>query len=254
MTGADALILAVAGFLAGVVNGVAGGGSLVSYPALLATGHGALVANVTNTVGILPGYLGGAAGFRDVLASQRVRIRELAPFALAGGLIGSLLLLATSERLFENLAPVLILGACALFAAQPRLNRAVSRRRHDADDLTGPVPRAASIGVFAASVYGGYFGAGIGVIFLAILGTVLIDPLPRINALRGILSLLVNLVAVVVFCIAADVAWDAVAVLGVTSLVGGYVGARASLRLPVPVLRAVVLLFGLLATARLLLT
>lgn len=248
----EALVLAVAGFGAGAVNGMAGGGSLITYPALLATGHSALVANVTNTVGILPGYIGGAAGFRDHLHSQRHRVRQLAPWALAGGLVGSLLLLATSERLFESLAPVLILGACALFAAQPRLNRAVSRRRHDAEDDASPVPRAATLGVLAASVYGGYFGAGIGVIFLAILGTVLIDPLHRINALRGVLSLLVNVVAVVVFCIAADVAWDAVSVLAVTSLVGGYVGARTSLRLPAPVLRGAVLLFGLLAAARLL--
>ena len=250
----DVAILAVAGFAAGGVNGMAGGGSLITYPALLATGHGALVANVTNTVGIFPGYLGGAAGFRRELVSQRRRVRELAPVSLAGGLAGALLLLATPDATFEGVAPVLILGACALFAAQPWLARFVAGRRHDDHDPDGPVPRAALVGVFAASVYGGYFGAGIGVIFLAILGTFLVDPLPRINSLRGVLSLLVNLVAVVVFCIGARVDWAAVAVLAGTSLVGGYLGARASLRLPVPVLRAVVLAFGLLATVRLLTT
>lgn len=257
MTPGDALLLAAAGLGAGLVNGMAGGGSLVSYPALLATGHSALVANVTNTVGILPGYAGGAAGFRGELRSQRARVREFAPLALVGGLVGGGLLLTTPEDVFDGVAPVLIIAACLLFAAQPLLAKRLTRRRaaaglsaSDPDDH--PVSALAKGGVFLASVYGGYFGAGLGVIYLAVLGSVLPDPLPKINSLRGLLSLVVNALAVVLFCIAADVAWTAAGVLAATSLVGGYVGARTALKLPAPVLRGVVLTFGVIAVWRLL--
>lgn len=252
MNGTDVLVIALAGFAAGFVNGIAGGGSLVSFPALLATGHGALTANVTNTVGILPGYVGGAAGFRDQLRSQRRRVRELAPAALLGGSLGSVLLLVTPESTFDGIAPVLIIGACLLFALQPRLTRAVAARRTEDHDAAGPVPRLAVVGAFVASIYGGYFGAGIGVIFLAILGTVLVDELSRVNALRGILSLLVNGVAAAIFAFSGEVHWAAAAILGATSLVGGYAGARTSLKLSPTLLRAVVLTFGVLAVVRLL--
>lgn len=261
MSPGDLLLIAVAGLGAGAVNGMAGGGSLVSYPALLATGHSALVANVTNTVGILPGYAGGAAGFRGELTTQRQRVREFAPLALLGGLAGAGLLLTTPEDVFDGVAPILIIAACLLFAAQPLLAKAIARRRAAAgltaadpasEEAHRPVPIAAKAAVFVASVYGGYFGAGLGVIYLAVLGTVLPDPLPRINSLRGVMSLVVNTLAVVLFGIAADVAWDAAGVLAVTSLVGGYVGARTALRLPAPVLRTVVLCFGVVAVWRLL--
>jgi len=251
VTPADAALLAGAGLAAGIVNGIAGGGSLVSYPALLATGHSALVANVTNTVGILTGYVGGAAGFRTELVTQRERVRQLAPVCLAGGLAGAGLLLTTPEEVFDWVAPILIIGACLLFAVQPWVTKWVARRRATAD-LSAGVPIGAHVAVFVASVYGGYFGAGLGVILLAALGTVLVDPLPRINSLRGVLSLIVNTIAVVVFCLGADVAWRAAGVLAATSLVGGYIGARTSLRLPTPVLRVVVLLFGAIAVVRLL--
>ena len=262
MTPGDLLLIAVAGLGAGAVNGMAGGGSLVSYPALLATGHSALVANVTNTVGILPGYAGGAAGFRGELKSQRARVREFTPLALLGGLAGAGLLLTTPEDVFDGVAPILIIAACLLFAVQPLLSKAIARRRASAGLIAAdpaepepahrPVPISAKAAVFVASVYGGYFGAGLGVIYLAVLGTVLPDPLPKINSLRGVMSLVVNALAVLLFGIAADVAWDAAGVLAATSLVGGYIGARTALRLPAPVLRGVVLLFGVVAVWRLL--
>ncbi|HWL43806.1 MAG TPA: sulfite exporter TauE/SafE family protein [Ilumatobacter sp.] len=257
MSPGDILLIAVAGFGAGAVNGMAGGGSLVSYPALLATGHGALVANVTNTVGILPGYAGGAAGFRSELRSQRARVREFAPLALLGGLAGAGLLLTTPEDVFDGVAPALIIAACLLFAFQPLLSKRIARRRAaagpvDAADVHRPASWPVKAAVFVASVYGGYFGAGLGVIYLAVLGTVLPDPLPKINSLRGVMSLVVNALAVVLFGIAADVAWGAAGILAATSLVGGYIGARTALRLPAPMLRAVVLAFGVVAVWRLL--
>lgn len=255
---ADVLTVAAAGIGAGFVNGAAGGGSLVSYPLLLATGLPALTANVTNTVGLLTGYVGGALGFRDHLRSQRPRLRELAPVALAGGVAGALLLLVTSESAFEAIVPVLILGACLLFGFQPIVRRRVVERRlrriGKPHDSTGRLGALALALVFAAAVYGGYFGAGIGVILLAILGVVLDDPLPSVNAVRGVLSLLVNAVAALVFAFGADVDWAIVAVLAATCAVGGYAGARLSLRLPDHVLRIVVITFGLAAVVQLVAT
>lgn len=250
----DVVTVAAAGLGAGFVNGAAGGGSLVSYPLLLATGLPARTANVTNTVGLLTGYVGGALGFRDHLQSQRARLRELAPVALAGGVAGALLLLVTSESSFEAVVPVLIIGACLLFGFQPVVRRRVIERRTESHAPTRRLGALALFGVFAAAVYGGYFGAGIGVILLAILGLVLDDPLPSVNGVRGVLSLLVNVVAALVFAIGADVDWAVAGVLAATCAVGGYTGARASLRLPDHVLRIVVIAFGLVAVARLLTT
>jgi uncharacterized membrane protein YfcA len=225
---------------------------------LLATGLGARTANVTNTVGILTSYVGGAFGFRDHLRSQRARLRELAPVALAGGVAGALLLLLTSESSFKAVVPVLILGACLLFAYQPLVRRRVVDRRQQRlgapHDPTGRLGVTAVACVFAAAVYGGYFGAGIGVILLAILGVVLDDPLPGVNSIRGVLSLLVNAIAAVMFAFFAGVDWGAAGILSITCLIGGYAGARVSLRMPDHVLRIVVIAFGLAAVGRLLTT
>jgi uncharacterized membrane protein YfcA len=244
------VVIALAGLGAGLINGIAGGGSLVSFPALIAVGHSALVANVTSSVGIWTGYLGGVAGFRAELASQAGRVRALAPVALAGGLAGAVLLLVTPSDLFRDLAPILILLACALFALQPRLAARVRTRPAASAVLSRP----AVVGTFAAAIYGGYFGAGLGVILLAVLGLALDDELVRINGLRGVLALLVNTIAVLVFAVRADVAWGAAGILSVTALVGGYAGARLSRRMPVPVLRAFVITFGVVAAFRLLTT
>jgi hypothetical protein len=262
MTWDTVLLLAAAGFAAGVVNGVAGGGSLISFPALLAAGHTALVANVTSTVGIWPGYVGGVAGYRHVLGDQRDRVRELAPTCIAGGIAGSALLLLTPSSAFAALAPYLILGACLLFAVQPWLSRALARRAaaRDADsrpgDRTTTRDRVRSPGlhaaVFLAAIYGAYFGAGLGVILLAVLALLLEDDLQRANGLRGVLALVINSVGVVVFAIAADVVWSAAAILAVTSLAGGYTGAHLAQRLPARVFRTAVILLGVAAAIRLL--
>jgi uncharacterized protein len=256
MTPAELAFLAVAGFGAGVVNGVAGGGSMVSFPALLVVGVPSLAANVTSTVGIWPGYAGGAAGFRRNLAAQRDRLRALAPIALAGAVVGSLLILVTPEDAFDALAPWLVLAACALFAAQPHLARrlAVDHRDDDGGGGGGGHAGLRVAGVFVASVYGAYFGAGLGVLLLAVLGITLPGRLADLNAVRTVLALLVNSIAVVVFAVAAPVVWSAAAAMAVSSLAGGYVGARSAARMPVPVFRAVVLALGLAAAAGLFLS
>lgn len=243
MTSAELAFLALAGFGAGLVNGVAGGGSMLSFPALLVVGVSSLSANVTSTVGIWTGYLGGAAGFRRNLAGQRHRLPPLAAVAFVGAVAGSLLLLVTSEDAFDALAPWLVLAACGLFAAQPWL-----ARRLAAGGLSGrghTVLRQA--GVFGASVYGAYFGAGLGVLLLAVLGITLPGRMSDLNAIRTVLALLVNSIAVVVFVVAAPVEWAAAGVMAVAALAGGYLGARTATRMPIPVFRAVVLVIGLAA-------
>jgi uncharacterized membrane protein YfcA len=250
---ADDLLIAGAGLAAGVINGIAGGGSLVAFPVLIGVGYSALTANVTTTVGIWTGYLGGIAGFRKELTAQRPRVRALAPVAMSGGLAGAVLLLVTPEELFDGLAPVLILAACGLFALQPWLAARARARAHPGS-VRAAIPPAALAGTFAAAVYGAYFGGGLGVVLLAVLGLTLEDTLARINGLRGVMSLLINSIAVVVFAATADVAWRAAGILSVTSLVGGYLGARLSLRMKPGVLRPVVIVFGVVAAVRLLLT
>lgn len=251
MTGYEILLLVPAGFVAGISNGIAGGGSLLAFPTMLAVGYPALTANVTCTVGLWPSPLGGAAGYRRELERQGRRLRLLLPSAFGGGLVGCILLLTTPASAFSTIVPYLILAACLIFASQPLVARALRRRRGDCE-VSSRIPWTAHGGIFLASIYGGYFGAGLGVILLAILGIALDDTLHRINGLRTLLGAAVNLIALLVFVFAAHIAWGAAGILAITSLIGGYLGARLARRLPTWILRTVVVAFGLAAAIRLL--
>src|SRR5580692_6645846 len=182
MPASHVVVLLLAGVGAGIFNGVAGGGSLISFPILLALGYPALTANITNTIGIWPGYLASAAGFRREIGDQSRRLLQLTPVAVAGGVTGAVLLLTTSTATFDDVVPWLVLGAAALFAAQPALRRALDRG--SVHPRTRPVLLV--VGVFAASVYGGYFGAAMGVMFLAILGLALPVSLAHTSGMRAI--------------------------------------------------------------------
>lgn len=244
--GREALV-ALAGVGAGVVNGVAGGGTLISFPTLIALGYPALTANVTNTVGIWPGYLGGVAGFHREIAGQAEQIRALSIPAALGAAAGAALLLSTPSSDFSRAAPWLILFAAALFAVQPLLVRILDRGRHE-----HPTRRWLLLGgTFLCSVYGGYFGAGLGVMLLAVLGLALPDTLARTSGMRTVLSILVNGLAAIAFIVHSPLVWSVVALLAIGSLVGGWLGARLALRLPAPALRAVVILVGAASAARL---
>jgi len=246
----DVVLLLAAGLGAGTVNGVAGGGTLVSFPALLATGLPALQANVTSTIGIWPGYLGGVAGFRaEVRQQPSARLGALSGAAAVGAVVGSILLLVTPVDAFKDLAPYLVLAACLLFAVQPLVSRWLKARLEGIAD--GHVGLAAA-GTMLGSVYGGYFGAGLGVILFALLGLLLPDDLVRTNGLRAVLSLVVNFVAAAVFLVAAHVAWSDAGLLAGSSLVGGYFGARLARRLPPLVFRVLVVTLGLVTVVRLL--
>jgi uncharacterized protein len=236
------VLLILAGFAAGVFNGIAGGGSLISFPVLLALGFPALTANITNTVGIWPGYLGGAAGFRNEISDQWGRLARLSPVAAGGAILGAILLLTTSSADFTRIAPWLVLGASLLFAVQPLLRRALQGTGNAPTSLH---PAVLAAGIFAASVYGGYFGAGMGVMLLAILGLCLPDSITRSSGLRTLLSILVNGVAAIVFLIHGGLVWKAVGLLAIGGSVGGWVGARVAVSIPGTVLRAVVVVVGL---------
>jgi uncharacterized membrane protein YfcA len=260
MTPADAALVAGAGLLAGAVNAVAGGGTLISFPALLAAGLPAVSANTTSSVGLLAGYVGGSLGYRRELAGQGPRIRALAVVSVLGGILGAVLLLVTPEDAFRSLVPYLVLLSCALLAAQPKLSGYVKRRRErngpDADvDAREPrhdISPLVLVGVGIASIYGSYFGAGLGVLLLAVLGVLLQDGLQRLNALKGLLSLIVNLVGVLIFAVTGTVDWAFAAILAVSALAGGYFGVGIARRIPAPALRAAVVVFGTIVAVALL--
>src|SRR4051794_4023943 len=231
-------LLGGAGLLAGAVNAVAGGGSLISFPALLAVGYASVPANVTNNVALLPGYVGGTFAYRDELQGQGPRARRLGATSAAGGLAGAVLLNVSPPGVFETIVPFLILLSCALLVAQPAASRAVERHGHQGR------PALVHAGVLFAAVYGGYFGAGLGIMLLAALGAFLPDDLQRLNALKGLLSLVISAVAVVYFALFGPVVWAAAAVMAVTSLAGGQLGVRAARRLSAAALRWVVVAFG----------
>jgi uncharacterized membrane protein YfcA len=241
------VLLAAAGFAAGAVNAVAGGGSLISFPALLAAGYPSVTANVTNQVAVLPGYVGGSVGYRDELRGQGRRALGLSATSVVGALIGAILLVAAPAAVFDRIVPYLVLFACALLAAQP----AISHRVRPAGGAHGGVRLHAM--TLAGSIYGGYFGAGLGIMLLAVLAIGLGDSLQRLNALKGLLSLVVGAVAVAFFALVAPIAWVAGLVMAASSYAGGLAGVRVARRLSAPLLRAVVVAFGVLVGVGLLL-
>lgn len=231
--------LLVAGLLAGAVNAVAGGGSLLVFPALLAVGFNPLAANVTNSVAQWPGYLGIVASAREDLNGQRSRIVRTAAAAVTGSAVGCALLLVLPATVFDAVVAGLVLLASALLALQPRLRRWIGEPHPGAPDRKMLVPA-----VFLAAVYGGYFGGALGVALIAILSLCAHDSLVRLNALKGLLSLLIASVTVVIFALRAPVDWVAVALIAPTTLVGGYLGMRVARRLPENVLRGAVVTLG----------
>ncbi|MGI9116938.1 MAG: sulfite exporter TauE/SafE family protein [Gaiellales bacterium] len=243
MTPAEYVVAGLAALAAGLVNALAGGGTLISFPVLLALGVPPVTANITNTVALVPGYLGGTYAQRGDLVGQGRRMRVLLPVAALGGVVGAGLLLVTPDSAFEVLVPFLILGAVVILALGDRVKQAVAARvsqHHDGRErLTGP-----AVGLFLAAIYGGYFGGGLGIIVLAVLGMVLVDTLTRVNALKQCSSLVINGVAAVVFLFSGHVLWMTAGVMLVCALLGGYLGGRVATRVPARVLQRIVLVIG----------
>jgi uncharacterized protein len=241
--------LLVAGLVAGAVNAAAGGGSLLVFPSLLAVGLPPLAANVTNSIAQWPGYVGIVAGTGRELRGQGRRILVTSAVSVLGAAVGCTLLLVLPSSVFDAVVPALVLLASGVFALQPLIRRWTAPTPGMPDRLRTLLPT-----VFLAAVYGGYFGGALGVILIATLSLFAHDTLVRLNAVKGLLSLVVATVTVVYFAIGAPVDWPAVAVLAPTTLVGGYIGARVARRSPENVLRAAVVLLGMTVGVYLLVT
>ncbi|GAA1070423.1 MULTISPECIES: sulfite exporter TauE/SafE family protein [Kitasatospora] len=251
----EALAVLLAGVGAGTINTVVGSGTLITFPVLLALGLPPVTANVSNTLGLVPGSISGVIGYRRELTGQRRRLLRLGTASLIGGLTGAYLLTKLPSKAFDAIVPALILCALVLVVIQPRVSRAVAARRGRGGGSSstegGPLLFA---GVLLAGVYGGYFGAAQGVLLLALMGMLLQDDMQRINATKNVLALIVNGVAAVFFLFVAPIDWTAVLLIAAGSVVGGQIGAKVGRRLPPPVLRTVIVVVGLAAVTRLLLT
>jgi uncharacterized protein len=248
MTAPEAIAITAAGFAAGTVNIAVGSGTLITFPVLLAFGYAPVQANVSNTVGLVPGGLSGTHGYRAELEGQRRRSVVLGIASLTGALVGAALLLTLPASAFKTIVPFFIACAVVLIVLQPRLSARIEARRQRHRPHGGPWTIA---GLFLTGVYGGYFGAGQGILLLAILGLALADSLQRVNALKNVLATLTNLVAAIVFVVAADVDWGVAGLIAAGSIVGGRVGAHAARRLPPAAFRGVIVVVGLAAIAKL---
>ena len=249
MSGLHAVAIFAAGIVAGTINTVVGSGTLFTFPVLLGFGYAPVTANVSNTVGLVPGSVAGAVGYRTELAGQNRRIVRLGSASIAGGLVGAALLLILPASAFKAIVPAFIAIALVLIVLQPRIQRALEKRRPEAHERIGPLVLLAD---FGTGVYGGYFGAAQGIMLLAILGLALDDDLQRVNALKVVLAGAVNLVAGIVFVFAAHVAWGAALLIAAGSTLGGVAGARVGRRLSPTALRVVIVIVGVIAIVRLL--
>jgi uncharacterized membrane protein YfcA len=248
MSIAEIAAIAAAGLAAGAINTLVGSGTLITFPVLLAFGYAPVTANVSNTIGLVPGSVSGAIGYRRDLAGQRGRILRLGSMSVAGGITGAVLLLVLPSSAFKAIVPVFIAIALVLTVLQPRLARWLVKREIDLEHRG-----AVLLAIYATGVYGGYFGAAQGILLLAILGLALTQDLHRTNALKNVLAGLVNGVAGVYFMLAAHVDWGPAAIIACTSIVGAQLGARYGRRLPPDALRAVIVAVGVFAIVRLLL-
>ncbi len=236
------VLLVVLGLVAGAVNAVAGGGSLIVFPVLLATGLPPLPANVTNSVAQWPGYAGSTLNARKDLLGQRRRIALTTIPAVVGSAVGCGLLLVLPQSVFDAIVPVLVLLASLTLGAQPWIKRWTSRDGESEAGRERPV--ALSVVTFVAAVYGGYFGGALGVVLIAVLSLLCADSMRRLNAVKVLLSLAVATVTVVIFGIFAPVDWFAVLLLAPSTLIGGYLGMAVAQKLPDDVLRWCVVVLG----------
>lgn len=246
----EVLVIALAGFAAGTINTVVGSGTLITFPVLLAFGYAPVTANVSNTIGLVPGSLSGAVGYRRELAGQRGRAVRLGTVSVLGGITGAVLLLVLPASAFAAIVPIFIAVALVLVVLQPRLSRRLAKRavspRHKGGVLT-------LLAIYATGVYGGYFGAAQGILLLGILGLALAQDLHRTNALKNVLAGLVNGVAGVYFMVAAHVEWAPALIIACGSILGAQIGARYGRRLSPAALRGLVVVVGLTAIVHLLL-
>ncbi len=249
MTLTHALLIVLAGLGAGTINAVVGSGSLITYTTLISLGYPPILANVSNNIGLVPGALSGAYGYRRELKGQRERLIRLVPASLLGGLTGSVLLLVLPSGVFRRVVVVLIVVALALVVVQPWIARRILGR--DGIDRTRLGPMLMVL-VYAVGIYGGYFGAAQGIVLIAFLGIFIADDLQRLNGCKNVLAMAVNLMASFVFVLSTHVDWKIVAAIATGSAVGGQLGATVGRRLDPRALRAVIVVVGVTALVKLL--
>lgn len=252
MSPTEMVLVTLAGVAAGTINTVVGSGTLITFPTLLAFGVPPVTANVSNTVGLVPGSVSGVVGYRRELAGQRGRVLRLGVASLVGGVVGALLLLWLPSSAFDAIVPALIALGVVLVLVGPRIQRGVAARA----ESRGGVPDHGVWWVWpavaAAGVYGGYFGAAQGVLLMAILGIGVVDSMQRHTATKNVLALIVNAVAAVVFIAVAHVDWQVAGLIALGSIIGGQLGATVGRRLPPTLLRAVIAVVGVVALVALL--
>jgi uncharacterized membrane protein YfcA len=250
LNAAEGLAVLAAGATAGAINAVVGSGTLVTFPVLLALGYPPVVANVSNTVGLVPGSFSGAYAYRKDLAGHGRLLLRLGIAAVLGAVTGGVLLLCLPPGAFRAIVPAMIGLALVLVVVQPRLARALAGRRGEEDRRVGPL---LLLGVFGTGTYGGYFGAAQGVLLLGLLGVLLSTDLRWVNGVKNLLAGLVNGVAAALFLALGTVAWQPALLIAAGSVVGGLIGGRWGRRLPPTALRAVIVVVGLAALVKLLL-
>lgn len=254
----QAVAVAAAGVAAGVINTVVGSGTLLTFPVLLAVGYPPITANVSNGLGLVPGSLFGAIGYRAELKGQAARLRWMGIASTIGGVCGAVLLLVLPPGAFQAIVPVLIGIALVLVVLQPWLAKKLAARRAAAGAETKDDPPGDSwlmwLGIFATGIYGGYFGAAQGVLLLGLMGVVLTESMQRINAIKNVLAMLANLSSGIVFAFVAHVSWLAVLLIAVGSAVGGVLGARIGRKLSPIALRGLIVVIGVAAMVKLLVT
>ena len=247
MSAFEVVGILLAGIAAGTINTVVGSGTLITFPTLLAFGVPPVTANVSNTIGLVPGSVTGAWGYRRELVGQRARVVRLASASLVGGVLGAVLLLVLPDGAFEAIVPALILIGVVLVIVGPRLSAWVARREEERG--TGDRLFAWWVwpAVLVTGVYGGYFGAAQGVLLMAVLGIGVADSLQRLNGIKNVLAAIVNGVAGLLFVFVADVDWLVVLLIAIGAVIGGLLGASVGRRLPPLALRVTIVVVGVAA-------
>jgi uncharacterized membrane protein YfcA len=247
----QAVAVGAAGVCAGLINTVVGSGTLITFPVLLAVGYPPITANVSNGLGLVPGSLTGALGYRAELKGQTPRVTRLAIASVVGGVGGAILLLNLPAGAFATIVPVLIAISLVLVVAQPFLAKRLAARAEANPKSDNHVGVGLWLGILLTGVYGGYFGAAQGVITLGLMGLLLNERLQRVNAIKNVLTALANLASGIVFIFIAHIAWLVVVLIAVGSSIGGLIGARIGRKLPPMALRGVIVVVGLVAIAKL---
>jgi hypothetical protein len=245
----EIIAIGLAGLVAGMINTIVGSGTLITFPVLLAFGYPPVTANVSNTIGLVPGSISGAVGYRRELVGQRRRMMRLGSASVLGGATGAVLLLVLPASAFKTIVPVFIAIALVLVVLQPRLKQLLAKREIDPRREGGILTLLA---IYLTGIYGGYFGAAQGILLLGILGVALSQTLQRTNALKNVLAGLTNGVAGLYFIVAAHVDWAPAGIIACTSIIGAQLGAHYGRRLPPAALRGLIVVVGLTAIVRLL--